>query len=252
MKSIFFLVCLSGIVSASVVDDYYTYKAQDYYTKGDLKNSFIYYEKIENKSDGVVYNMANILYQTHNYKEAIVLYEKITSLKLLEKKWYNLANSYVQMKQYSKAVYYYQKLLQKQNDKDAKANLILVQNQIKEEYLQLLKKQKDLPNKKGDKYEESFEDSELVSTKMVEGKNSNIANKENISHLFSSNQKGKIYFKDIPVNTKLQILQNSTEDKFTPIEEKKWDNLLKKKKIDSLIIPLNKKGVLNEDITYPW
>lgn len=254
MKIIFFVICLYVIVSASVVDDYYTYKAQHYYTKGDLKNSFTYYEKIERKLDEVYYNMGNILYQTQNYKEAIILYEKITSKKLLEKKWYNLANSYVQIEQYSKAVYYYQKLLQKQDDNDAKENLILVQNQIKKEYLQLLKEQENLSKAKreGKEYEDLFEDSETESTEMMDEKDSNIGSKENISNLLYQNQKEKIYFKELPQLIELQTVQNTNEEKFMVMEERRWDNLLKEKKIDSLIIPLNKKEVLDEDVKYPW
>jgi len=252
MKIIFIIIWLYGIVSASVIDDYYTYKAQQYYTKGDLKHSFIDYEKIKTKSDAVLYNMANILYQTHNYEEAIILYEKITSLKLLKKKWYNLANCYTQMKQYSKAVYYYQKLLQTREDKDAKENLIFVQKQIQKQYLQILKKKKYSLKHKGKDQEGLYEDAKIVKVKMVEGKNSNIENKENLSHLVSKREKAKQYFKDLFSNIKLKILQNDVAKKFTSIEEKKWDKLLREKRIGSLVIPLNKKGVLDEDIRYPW
>jgi tetratricopeptide (TPR) repeat protein len=242
------------MVFGSMFDDYYSYKAQNYYLAGDSESALSFYQKVEKKSDITHYNIANILYHQKNYQEAIKEYEKITTKKILEKKWYNLANSYAKIDQFSKAIYYYEKVVQKSENQKAKENLEVVQEHIKQELLKLLKNEKS--GFKGAGTEESiadeYEDLEIDEEKIVESNSSNIGNKNNISNLLGVNQKEQIYLKEIPENLLIKVLGKSKEKDFTTMQEQKWDELLKEKKTDSLIIPLNKKGVLDEDIKYPW
>lgn len=248
-RVLFFMLSLWMLANATVVDDYYTYLAQRAYKKGELKKSFIYYAKIRKKSDAIVFNMANILYQMHRYQEAIILYEKIASLKLLKKKWYNLANSYAQIGHYEKAVFYYKKVLQNGESKSAKENLTLVKNEIKKIEQALKDKQQHQLKRKGKDFKGLSSDLELKNSKMTQAQTLNLKYKDSIADLMSDSKRGQLYFDNLSANSKMQTLQDAKEG-LTTKEEKKWDRLLREKNMDSLVIPLSNKGGASDN--YPW
>ncbi len=127
----FLLVSFSllGIqAEASVLDNYYLDKAYQSYQDKEFNTTREYLDKLETPSLQSRFALANTYYRQGTYKKALKTYLSIrsTSAQTKQKLYYNIANCYAKQEAYEKAKMYYTKALQLGDDKDAKANLVLV------------------------------------------------------------------------------------------------------------------------------
>lgn len=253
MKIFLVFVFFTISLFANLMDDIYVVKAVKAYEKKEYKKAYESFLKIENKSDKIVYNMANSLYKMKKYKEAIKLYEKIKDESLGHKKYHNLANSYIQLKEYKKAIEYYTMALKFKDDERTKYNLSLSENLQAE----VLEKRK----------EESSEVTEKICKvgsktiwSIVEPKDDNLKRDErlsfllrfdNISNLEFDDEKKNIYLSEEKRDDEDKTMLKSKEDlKIDSYQKQKWDKRVKESTVKTLIIPIEK-GVVS-DSKKPW
>ena len=127
----FLLVAFSllGIqAEASVFDNYYIDKAYQSYQDKEFNTTKAYLGKLDTPSLQSRFALGNTYYREGAYKKALKNYLSIrsTSAQIKQKIYYNVANCYAKQEAYEKAKMYYTKALQLGEDKDAKANLLLV------------------------------------------------------------------------------------------------------------------------------
>jgi Ca-activated chloride channel family protein len=144
-------------------------KAKEYYEKKEYGKAADEYRKISSSAQNY-YNLANSLYKSGKYKEAIKTYEKIVTddNNLEYQKLYNMGNSFVKSNDLQKAKEFYEKALKLKNDKETKENLELVNKELEKQ-----KKKQDQKNK------ENKDDKKKDEKKDQKDQNSSKKNKEN-------------------------------------------------------------------------
>jgi Ca-activated chloride channel family protein len=113
---------------ANMLFDFYHLKeAKESYKNREFEKSATAFLKMT-PSLKSYYNAAVAFYKAKEYKKAIELFTQIesTNPQIKQKIYYNLGNCAVKLKKYERAKIYYQKALGLQEDKDAKANLLML------------------------------------------------------------------------------------------------------------------------------
>jgi Ca-activated chloride channel family protein len=117
------------------------------FQKGDFPNALDLYHQAEMErpeTPTIYYNQANALVETGKYDDAIEKFQKALNtddVQLQAKTYYNGGNSYFKKEDYRQAIEWYQKALElNPTDMDAKYNLELARNRLRE---QMKRKPKD-------------------------------------------------------------------------------------------------------------
>jgi|GEM_PF-3096154 len=258
MRIIIFIFTLQIVLFASFLDQYNLFQAQVEYKNKNYKSSLEFYKKIENKSNEIHYNIGNILYKQKLYEKAIESYKKINSTSLNHKKLHNIANCYIALNKVDLAIAFYKSALKFNGNKDTKHNLSLavaIQKKIIE-----LKKEKEEQKRKREENEslarvgknviDQFKHSNKASKIRSAKEKEDIKIKsDNISNLSS-----KRIVEEIKNAKQFDINGTKKNSKSKPnlsnLEEDKWNKSLADKTINTLLIPLENKGIKNAQ--YPW
>ena len=253
----FFIVAISA--NSSLLDFKYIKDAKSAYLSGDYKRAEELYSKIE--KDEAKFNLGDSLYREGKYREAIEVFNSISNKKLEAKKLHNIGNSYAKLGEIEKAIKAYKDALKIKFDKDTKYNLDLLKKK-KEEQKKKQKQSQD-QNKQQDKNKKDSKDKK-------DNQNKNRKNKDNNNTDSKSNQKNKPKPTPNPTSNKKQEQNknknkkenNSTDAKSfaTPppisnMEERKWQRLLNRRGINSLMLEIdnkNRKRGENIDEINPW
>lgn len=143
-----FIICVSlgsfaTPVKAGLFDFYYLQKAERLYKEKNYQEAVTVLENLE-ESPSVTYNLANALYRSGRYDEALFSYKKLLVEKsdLEYKVLHNIANAYMKLKQFIKAKEYYENSLasnaKSASSENLKKLLAFLEKQAK------LKRKKDL------------------------------------------------------------------------------------------------------------
>jgi len=110
------------------------------FQKGDFPNALDLYHQAEierPETPEIYYNQGNALVETGKYDEAIEKFQKALNtddVKLQERAYFNGGNSYFGKEDYRQAIEWYQKALElNPTDMDAKYNLELARNRLREQ-----------------------------------------------------------------------------------------------------------------------
>lgn len=243
MKVVILMFIFYACSYANFLDPLYIYQAQKQYDKHKLIRAFDIYSKIDNKTDNIYYNMANILYRQKKYTQAIEYYKKINSQKLMARKLSNIANCYIGLNQIKRAISFYEESLKFEKLNHTIKNLQTA-HKIQEE-----EKKKELNKNKGYRGEapEEFGDDNSSNNiyKKHEIKLLNI-NKNNISKLNQSRETETI---EIAKQKDNNITKKILDDKidFSDNEESKYNKILEKRKLHTLLMPLGLKKEKHEN-----
>ena len=227
-----FIIIYSSINSyAGVLDFKYLDDAKKAYSKGDYKTASDNFSKVN--SDEARYDKANSLYKQKKYQEALDTYEAINSKDLEFSKLHNMGNAQAQLGKNDDAIKSYQDALKIKADKDTKFNLDLLEKQKK--------KDKKKQNKKQDKKK---------NNKNKQDKKQNKRNKQDKKQDKKGQNKKE---KDKQAQKQKQKKAKKSKKNNPPIsnmEERKWQKMLNKKEINTLLLPIRKGDKQNE--TKPW
>ncbi len=248
MRIFLIMIFFTLLLPASVLDFSYLNKAKEAYESGKYEEAFKLYQKVE--SDEAKFNAADSLYQQKKYKEALAMYENIKDKKLSFKKLHNIGNSYAQLGKIDEAIKSYEKALAVHKDEDTKHNL------------ELLKKKKDKQKKDKEKNDKEKNDKEKNDKeKNDKEKNKNSKKQDQDKSNKDAKQKKEQQKKEQEKakdkgdkDKKQQAMGDLNQTKQPPIsnmEERKWQKMLNKRGVNTLMIPLNSKGEKNHEKN-PW
>lgn len=262
MKFLFLISFYCIGLLANPLDLFHILMSQTYEKSDNKIEALRHYEKIIDKSDVVIYNMANILYQQKKYSEAIKFYKMIKDPKLQFQKLYNLGNSYAKNNMYEDAIKSYEDAIKINNkDKDVKINLKIIKK-IKQISDANVEKNEDNKTKKSsgktheDKDNNTNKDNQMESElkKAKEQIGQKQTDNQRVNTNYQREKEGKLpTIQNSSKNTKSkQSKQVQQSQQIADLEEKKWLNLLSKQELNTLLIPLTKNGVKNDKTINPW
>jgi Ca-activated chloride channel homolog len=136
------------------------------YADEKFNEAELFYRKALEKapeSDKATYNLGNALYKQDQFEPATTKFESLlqkeTDPKILSKYYYNLGNSYFKSQKLEKSIEAYKQSLRLNPvDQDAKHNLFLAQNMLKQQQNQQNKQDKQNQKEKNDQNKDQQQD----------------------------------------------------------------------------------------------
>jgi Ca-activated chloride channel family protein len=258
------------LLSASLLDFRALDEAKEGYTEGNYSKAIDAYERVEEKSDEVLYDEANSYYKLKEYEKAKELYSSIKKESLAFKKWHNLGNCHAQLGKLDEGIKAYEEALKIKEDKDTRFNLELLKKKKKEQEKKKRDDKKDKNKKDKDKKDKdkkddknkdkkdsdkNKDDKEKKSDKQKkedekkkkeqdkkdkekkeEDKKKNDEKKDKDKNKDDKNQKDKAQMKKEPISDK---------------ELRKYQKMLDQRGINTLMVPLKTKGENSNELK-PW
>ena len=260
MRYILLTLLLTIFTSASSLLDFkYLDDAKEAYIKKDYKDAERLYSKIEN--DNAKFNLADTLYREKRYKDAIDIYNSINSKDLEFKKLHNIGNSYAKLNKIDEAIKSYEDALKIKDDEDTKFNLELLKKKKKEQEKKKKKQQKDKNNKnkkedkkrdkKKKKNSQDKKDNKNSQNREKQDKNSK-EDKDKKKEAEEKSKKDKEKKEEKEKNKERKLNEaNQTKAPISNMEERKWQKMLNKRGVNTLMLPLSRGGKKNEEEN-PW
>jgi len=271
---------------AGVMDFQTISNAQDAYRKGQYEKAAELFSSVANKNDEARYDYANALYKSKQYASSIPEYKKISDKSILKAQaLYNAGNAHAQLGQLDQAEQAYKNALKIAQDPGLKADIEHNLEVIKQERKKDKDQQKDQNKKSSDKdQEKNGNDQDQQKNQNDQKQNSNDQNQQNensdskqqsnpkegenssgqpqqghsSSHSEMEQQKeaqGAAQSSESRENEEeSQAAQGEAKmaEPISDMEERKYNKILDKRGIKTLMIPLESKGEPRNDETTPW
>ncbi len=262
------------LLSASLLD----FRELDQATKAVLEGNYTKaveaYERVEKKSDEVIYDEANSYYKLKEYKKAKELYSSIQKESLAFNKWHNLGNTHAQLGEIDEGIKAYEEALKIKEDKDTRFNLELLKKKKKEQEKQKKdnkdkkkddkkddknkkkdnkkeddKKKQDKKDKDSDKDKKSDKQKKEDEKKKQEQDKKDKAQKEKDKQ--KDDKKKKDDKKDKSDKEKQKAAAQMKKEPISDKELRKYQKMLDQRGINTLLVPLETKGDDNHELK-PW
>ncbi len=282
---------LGSSLHAGVMDFKTLGDAKAAYEKGDYAKASELYGSVLQKNDAARYNYADALYRQKKYQEAAEVFSRIKEPSLRHKALHNLGNSYANMGKTDEAIKAYEEALKLEEDKDTRYNLELLKKQKEQQQKKQNKNRKNDRNKKDDKQNKQDKQNQKNNDKNKDRKNGkNKQNRDQKQNdrkdkQDKQNQNGKQDQKQKQNEGKNKKSQNEKEKQkqkeqqksaaqkqkekekkerekaqakaamaqpISDMEERKYNKMLDRRGIKTLMIPLQSKGKPHENETTPW
>ncbi len=256
--------------NGSLLDFKYIEDAKSAYLSGDYERARELYGKIE--KDEAKFNLGDALYREGKYKEAIEVFNSISNKKLEAKKLHNIGNSYAKLGEIDRAIKAYEDALKVKFDEDTKYNLDLLKEKKDEQRQkqkndqnqneQQDKNRKDNRDKK-DNQNKKNQDNNNTDSKNSKNDNSE-TNGENKPEPTPTPDKKRERGEDKreqdknrepKENNSTDAKSSATPPPISNMEERKWQRLLNRKGINSLMLEIenkNRKRGDSIDESNPW
>ncbi|HHC11352.1 MAG TPA: tetratricopeptide repeat protein [Campylobacterales bacterium] len=249
MKKVLISLTLLTIFSeASLLDFSYLDKAKEAYSKKDYAKAYELYSKVD--SGEARFNQADALYRQKKYKEALSEYQSISDKNLEFKKLHNIGNCYANLNNIDEAIKSYEDALKIKEDKDTRFNLELLKKKKKKQE----KKNKKDDKKNQDQKKNDKNNKDNKSDKKKEENQKDKKSQEDKKKNQENKKKSQEAKKKKEEEQKKQVQMAKQDKKQPPItdmEERKWQKMLNKKGVNTLMLPLNNKEH-KRDETNPW
>ena len=239
------LALLMGFAHASLLDFNYLSQAKEAYHDKNYTKAETFYNKVQN--DEAQFNVADMLYRQKKYKEAIEAYEAISEKKLKFKSLHNIGNSYAQMNKIDEGIKAYEEALKLKEDEDTKFNLELLKKKKKEQEKKDDKKKDDKNNKDKNNKDKKDQDQKNKDDKDNKDKDKKSDKKKDEPQKQDKKQDKK---KD-DKKEKDKMKAPKEQPPISNMEERKWQKMLNKRGVKTLMIPLPTKGE-KRNASNPW
>jgi Ca-activated chloride channel family protein len=254
------------LLSASLLDFRALDEAKEGYAEGNYSKAIASFERLEQKSDEVLYDEANSYYKLKDYKKAKELYSAIKKESLLFNKWHNLGNCHAQLGELDEGIKAYEKALKIKEDKDTRFNLELLKKKKKEqEKKKKDDKKKDQKNKdkkkddkkKDDKKQDKKDDkknedkqNDKKDNQKKDGKNSNKKDEKKPSDKKENNKDKQSDKEKKEQEKKQKEEQKKAEEKKKQAADKKKDEEKKndKKEQAQAGVPMKKEPISDKEL----
>ena len=264
VKKVALFLFTAIFLSAGVFDFVTLKEAKEAYEKGEYKKAASLYEKIAKEgSDEARFNAADALYKAGDYKGALKMFESVASTDLKFEKLHNMGNCYAKLGEIDKGIKAYEEALNIKEDKDTRFNLELLKKLKQKQKRQKKKSQNKKQNREkngkdrnssssGEKSQNSGHSGEKGEKK---GDNSGSKNKQkkggrNMKQQKAEKERQKSYKRK--ESAKMGRAETKKEQ-ISDMELRKWNKELNRRKIQTLMLPLEtrpNRGEENEET--PW
>jgi len=238
------LLTLPIFLYGGVFDFWHIKQANKAYKEKNYPKAITEYQKLE--SDEARYNLSNSYYRLGEYEKAIQTLSTIKSKKLEFQKLHNLGNCYAQSGKIKEAIKAYEEALKIKEDKDTRYNLELLKKRQKQQKnshnKNKDKKQKNKQKQNQDKNKQSDKGSKK-SKQNSSDKNKQEKDKKNHSKQKEKNKQSK--------NNQQNTKNQKPKPQLSDMQERKYLKMLNKKGVNTLLLPLKKKGAKNHEEN-PW
>ncbi len=249
MKKLLLIFIISISAFASILDFKYINAAKEAYQNGDYKKAIENYLKVEDKNDKILFNLADSYYKAKEYEKAFRLYSQIKNKDLEFKKLHNMGNTLAHLGKIDEAIKAYEKALKIKEDKDTRFNLELLKKMKKNQKKKQKKKnnnQKKNKNNKKNNNKQNKNSNQNNKNKKDQNKSNKENSKENKNNKQKNQNKGK---KDKKPKPK----QKTKKAPISDMEVRKYEKMLNKRGVNTLLLPLNTKGERKyENNIKPW
>ncbi|WP_345970428.1 tetratricopeptide repeat protein [Sulfurimonas sp. HSL1-6] len=283
----YLLPCLAaGVLHAGVTDFHTLSNAASAYKGGDYAAAAQGYGALQEKNDAARFNYGDALYKQQHYKEAAGVFAQIHAPELKQKALHNLGNSLANLGKTDEAIKAYEEALKLGKDDDTQYNLDLLkkqkeqeqqkedkqnqsndQNQSKQNDQQQnkQKQQGDQQNKdqksqddasKGEDQQQKKDQQngeQKEQEKQADGeRDKQQESKEQSGKQDEKQQEAERQPEEAPESPETGKQQAAMADPISDMEERKYNQMLDKRGIKTLMIPLSGEGEPHDDETTPW
>jgi len=252
LVSTLLILSLSSTAWGGLTESWHLWLAQHYAQQQQYAKARVEYEKIENPSDRVHYNLGNLLYREKKYTEAISQYMQIQAPSLMHQRYHNIGNCLVALKETASAARFYRNALKFAKHPATLFNLTLVQKRLKQEEEEAKKREPKESNETRefrdgsnliDRYKEDNGTADLKDAKTP----SVIIKKINSVSALQEGEGGKI---ETPTPIEVNSSKKSIKQESDRYEAKQWAYFFKKRTLKTLLIPLETKGTSHDKNPY--
>ncbi len=262
-------ISLSLLVSTTLFGgllDFRTLKnAEEAYANKQYNEAAALYESIDDKNDDLRYNLGDAYYKAERYDEALKQYKQVHKSELRAEALHNLGNAYANTKKIDEAISAYEEALEIGDDEDTKFNLELLKKQKEQQ-------EKQEPNEENKGQEKEKEDKEKKEDQQDSGDDQNKDQKpdeesdqekedkqsdskrdqekkeqEEREDQAKEDEESK---KDESEKEQEEMKQDeANEDPLSDMQERKYEKMLDKRGIKTLMVPLKTEGEPHEETT---
>ena len=262
-------VSLSLLVSTTLFGgllDFRTLKnAEEAYANKQYSEAAALYESIDDKNDDLRYNLGDAYYKAKKYDEALEQYKQVQKSELQTKTLHNIGNAYANTKKIDEAIAAYEEALKIGDDEDTKFNLEL----LKKEKEQQEKQEKNEENKGQEKEKEDQDKEEdqqdSGDDKSKDQKSDEESDKEKEDEQ-SDSKRDQDQREQAPKEDQANEDEESKQDEsekeqeemkqgdakkepISAMQERKYEKMLEKRGIKTLMVPLETEGEPHEETT---
>ena len=265
------LFLYGGLLDFQVLD-----KAKTSYDEEKYDESAKLYSTLETKDDAVHYNLGNAYYKEKAYDKAIAEFKQVNTPELKAKALHNLGNAYAQSKKVDEAIASYEEALKLNEDEDTKFNLELLKKQKQEQEKKKDQNKKDDQNKDDQKKDQQDKDQKDQKKndqqKKDDQKKSKDQKKGDDQKDKNDQQKSKDQKSDEEKKKEDQEKEKKAQEKkdkekkekeekmnaeeakaqeqpISDMQERKYEKMLDKRGIKTLMVPLKTEGGRDEETT---
>jgi Ca-activated chloride channel family protein len=221
-------------------------KAKEAYANEHYSEAAALYESIEDKNDDLHYNLGDAYYKEKKYDEALKQYEQVNKSELRAKALHNMGNAYANTQKSDEAIATYEEALKLGDDEDTKFNLELLKKQKEEQEKQ--DQNQDDQYKKNDQKKDDKKSEQEQQDKAGDSKKDQEKKEQEEKEKQAKEEQEKKEDK----SDKEQGKMNQGEVKEDPIsdmQERKYEKMLDKRGIKTLMVPLKTEGGPHEETT---
>lgn len=245
-------------------------KAKEAYAGENYSESAALYDSFDNKNDDLHFNLGDAYYKDKKYDEALKQYEQVQKPELKAKTLHNMGNTYAKMGKTDEAISSYEEALKLGEDEDTRFNLELLKKQKKEQD----KKDQDQENKDKKNDDQKKQDDQKNQNSKDDQKKDDGSKQDQKENQSDSKEQQKQNEKEQQQKEQeeKEKEQQSKEDEaskkeksekeqgemkpgdvkeepISDMQERKYEKMLDKRGIKTLMVPLKTEGAPHEEKT---
>ncbi len=263
LKSVALTLLMGSTLFGGLLDFRTLEKAKEAYANAQYGEAAALYESIDDKNDDLIYNLGDAYYKDKKYKEALKQFEQVKKAELRAKSLHNMGNAYANTKQVDKAIAAYEEALKLGEDEDTRFNLELLKKQKQEQQKQDQKDQKN-QNKDDQDQQKQNQNGQDQQKKNDQQKNDQTSDEkskqeqqEKQSDTKSEQDEKEKQAKEDKASkdnaseeeTKAMKEGEAKEEPISDMQERKYEKMLDKRGIRTLMVPLKTEGAQDEETT---
>lgn len=251
-------------------------QAKEAYAAGNYAEAAMLYETVENKNDDLRFNLGDAYYKVQKYDEALKQYEQVRKPELRAKALHNMGNAYAKTQKIDEAIASYEEALKQSDDEDTKYNLELLKKQKEQQSQDQQQNDQDQKNdqkqqdkqkqdqkeqeQKNDRQDQKEkQDADEKSSKDQQDDQQKVQNEKQSDEQNEEDKKEKRAKEDErskeEKSEKEQKAMRQNEAKEEPIsdmQERKYEKMLDKRGIRTLMVPLKTEQGGQDNETTDW